>query len=131
MRAARKLTILFTGLLRGSGLRILGFRWLLGYSITPGSHFGWLNYIDATICHLGKAWIGSDVYFGSRCLVMPDVRAVDRVSIASGTTVSKSIMESSLYVSSQLIKKAEVPDLSTSDQIVEHRGARFVRRDSN
>lgn len=131
MRAARKLTILFIALLPWSGLRILAYRWLLGYSITPGSHIGWLNYIDATKCHLDKAWIGNDVYFGSRCLVMPGVTVVDRVSVASGTTVSKSILESGLYVSSQLIKKAEAPDFSTSDQIVEHRGARFVRRDSN
>ena len=242
---ARKLTILFISLLPWSRLRILAYRWLLGYSITLDSHIGWLNYINVIDCRLDKArignlneisavelrmesgasigrlnrlknlnrvslggessissrnrfmgtrkgispysdhenfllgdrsivvaghhfdlsdtvsigsnvtigglgtefWthgfdlhhvkiqapivIGSDVYFGSRCLVMPGVKVADQVSIAAGTTVSKSIRETGMYVSSQLVRKAEAPDFSTSKNVVVHRGARFVRRDSN
>jgi acetyltransferase-like isoleucine patch superfamily enzyme len=75
--------------------------------------------------------IGDDCYMGSRCLVMPGVVITGRVSIGAGTTVSRSITESGMYVSSQLIRKGDVPDFTGEVRIVEHRGARFWRRTSS
>jgi acetyltransferase-like isoleucine patch superfamily enzyme len=73
--------------------------------------------------------IGSRVYFGSGCRVMPGISVTDRVLVAAGTVISKSIADSGTYVSSQMQRKGDVPDFSTDERIVELGGAKFVRRD--
>lgn len=48
---------------------------------------------------------GNDITVGSRAIILPGVSVCDNVTIGSGTTISKDIMEPGVYVSSMLIKK--------------------------
>ena len=72
--------------------------------------------------------VGNHIYIGTRSLILPGVQIVDGVAIGAGTIVSKSIIESGFYVSSHLIRKSAVRDLTKDENIVEHRGGRFVRK---
>jgi acetyltransferase-like isoleucine patch superfamily enzyme len=73
--------------------------------------------------------IGSHVYLGSRCLCLPGVHIADHVLIGAGTVVAKSIGAPGAYVSSALIRVGEAPDYAADSRVVEHRGARFLRRE--
>jgi acetyltransferase-like isoleucine patch superfamily enzyme len=72
--------------------------------------------------------IGDKVYIGSRAIIVQGVTICPNVSVAAGTVVSKSITEPGFYVSSQLMRKGDVPDYSKNPEIVEFENARFVRK---
>jgi bifunctional N-acetylglucosamine-1-phosphate-uridyltransferase/glucosamine-1-phosphate-acetyltransferase GlmU-like protein len=48
--------------------------------------------------------LGNNIYIGSRALLVPGIEICDNVTIAAGTTVSKSVTESGCFVSSVLKK---------------------------
>lgn len=72
--------------------------------------------------------IGSQVYIGSRALILLGVRIVDEVSVGSGAVVSKSIDVPGFYVSGRLERKSDVSDYSESEGVREHAGGRFVKK---
>lgn len=72
--------------------------------------------------------IGNRVYLGSRCLVLGGVSICDNVSVGAGAVVSSPILESGFYVSSRLERKGDVPTFAADPRVIEHCGARFVRK---
>jgi len=70
----------------------------------------------------------ADIYVGSHCLFIQGLHIAGGVSIGAGTVVAKPITKPGFYVSSQLVKKAEVPDYSQTDKVIIHNHARFVRK---
>lgn len=104
----------------------------LGDDVTVGGRGieFWTHGFDLSHIKIqGPITVGDQVYFGSGSKVLPGVTVTDRVLIGAGTVVAKSITESGTYVSSQLIRKGETPDFSGDSGMVEHGGARFLRRD--
>jgi acetyltransferase-like isoleucine patch superfamily enzyme len=73
--------------------------------------------------------VGNHVYFGSGCMLVPGVNVAGRVLVGAGTVISRSITESGTYVSSQLLRKGDAPDFARDERVVEHGGAKFLRRD--
>jgi acetyltransferase-like isoleucine patch superfamily enzyme len=74
--------------------------------------------------------IGNNAYIGSRCLITQGVKICNDVSIGAGTVVPKSIEKPGFYISSQLLRKGDTGDYSQADNIIVHKEARFVRRES-
>jgi len=72
--------------------------------------------------------IENDVYVGSRSIILQGVHIGSLVSLGAGTVVSKSINDPGFYVSSQLIRKAEVRDYSQHGDIVVHKDEKFIRK---
>ncbi len=77
---------------------------------------------------LAPVVIGNSVYIGSRSLVLQGVSVASDVSVGAGTVVSKSIDEPGFYVSSHLVRKADVSDYREHQNVVECNGARYVRK---
>lgn len=109
----------------------------LSDSITVGSNvtFGgrgtevWTHGFDLNHTKIQAPVIfEDDIYIGSQCIFIQGIKVSRRVSIGAGTVVAKSITEPGFYVSSQLMKKADIPDYSQADDIVTHNNARFVRK---
>ncbi len=73
--------------------------------------------------------IADNVYIGSGCMIMAGVKIVEAVSIGSGSVVPKSILESGFYISSNLIRKGNVADWSDQENILTHKGAKFIRKE--
>ncbi len=89
----------------------------------------WTHGFDLTHVRIqAPVRIGNHVYLGSACLVLQGVDVCDHVSIGAGTVVSKSIMEPGFYVSAGLTRKSTTRDYSNDTGVVEHRGAKFIRR---
>lgn len=72
--------------------------------------------------------IGTNVYIGSRSIVLQGVTIADRVSVGAGTTISKSLVESGFYVSSEVIRKGDLASYGEHERTVEHKGFRFLRK---
>jgi len=72
--------------------------------------------------------LGSNIYVGTRSIIIGGVSIADYVSIGAGTTVSSSIKESGFYVSSVVVRKNKSLDYSNSKNIVEYNGYKFVRK---
>ena len=72
--------------------------------------------------------ISGDVYVGSGCIFIQGLEVCGKVSIGAGTVVAKSITEPGFYVSSHLQRKCDAADYSTSDKIITHKNARFMRK---
>ena len=72
--------------------------------------------------------IGNRVYLGSRCLILGGVSICDNVSVGAGAVVSSPIRESGFYVSSRLERKGDVPSFAADPRVIDHCGARFVRK---
>lgn len=53
--------------------------------------------------------IGNDVWIGSRVIILPGVNVADRVIIAAGSVVTKSIIESGVYGGNPARKIKEIP----------------------
>lgn len=53
----------------------------------------------------GDIELGDNIFVGSQCIFTPGVKIVDKVIIAPGSVVYKSINEAGLYSSHQLVKK--------------------------
>lgn len=72
--------------------------------------------------------IGSHVYIGSGAIILAGVEICDRVSVGAGAVVSSSIRETGFYVSSHLQRKSDLRGYGNLQQVVEFKGARFVRK---
>ena len=68
----------------------------------------------------GSIKIGNNIYIGSRCLFCLGIEICDEVSIASGTTVSKSIKESGFYISQSLVRKSDTQSFHTDNKLFNH-----------
>ncbi len=115
----------------------IGHSFDLSDSITIGENvtFGgnacevWTHGFD--INHIkvqAPVFVGNDVYIGSRSIIIQGVRICNRVSIGAGTVVSKSISESGFYISSGLIRKADLPDYSESAHLLKTGTGNYVRK---
>lgn len=69
-----------------------------------------------------------DIYVGSHCIFIQGIHIAGGVSIGAGTVVAKSIIEPGFYISSQLVRKADIPDYSRADAVIIHNQARFVKK---
>ena len=72
--------------------------------------------------------IGNKCYIGSRAMLMLGCNICDNVSVAGGTVVSKPITESGFYVSTQLIRKSDLPSYRNSPHIFEQNDFRIYRK---
>lgn len=56
--------------------------------------------------------LANDIYIGSRCILGLGISICNKVSIGSNTNVFKSIKEPGFYISSNLIRKGDIPDFN-------------------
>ena len=73
--------------------------------------------------------IGNNCYIGTRVLMMPGNSICDHVSVGAGTIIAKSIKESGFYVSSNLIKKSDIPSYKHNDGTIVVEGNNFYRKE--
>ncbi|MGF1730518.1 acyltransferase [Photobacterium kasasachensis] len=73
--------------------------------------------------------IENNVYFGSRCTILPGVTICSDVELGASTTVSKNINESGFYVSSQLLQKKRETQLDLSNAVI-HNNSTFLIKDN-
>jgi len=103
----------------------------IGDNVTFGGTMSevWTHGFDVNHVKIQQSvTVGSDVYIGSRCIILPGANIVERTSIGAGTVVSKAIDEPGFYVSSQLLRKADCQDYSSMEGIVSRNGANFFRK---
>jgi len=93
-----------------------------------GSQF-WTHGFDLNHVKIqAKIEIGSRINIGSRALVLGGIRIVDDVVIGAGTTVNRSIDQSGFYVSSDLVRKSDVPNYTNYCALTDYKGFKFARR---
>lgn len=103
----------------------------IGRNVTFGGNASevWTHGFDINHTKVQAAVsVGDNVYIGSRSIIVQGVRICDRVAIAAGTVVSKSITEPGFYVSSTLIRKADLPDYSDAANLVRTDYGAYVRK---
>lgn len=104
---------------------------IIGENVTFGGSASevWTHGFDVNHIKVqAQVVIGNDVYVGSRSIIIQGVRICNRVSIGAGTVVSKSITESGFYISSALIRKADLPDYSESSNLLKAGDGVYVRK---
>ena len=82
---------------------------IIGKNVVFGGcdHELWTHsFSKARVKKVAPITIGDNIYFGSRCILLPGVSVVSDTEIGAGTVVSKSIAEPGLYVSSSLVRKS-------------------------
>lgn len=103
----------------------------IGENVTFGGNASevWTHGFDVNHIKVqAPVLIGNDVYIGSRSIIIQGVRICNRVSIGAGTVVSKSISESGFYISSALMRKADLPDYSDSANLLKASDGVYVRK---
>ena len=58
----------------------------------------------------GTVILGDDIYIGSRSIILPNITISNKVTIAAGTVVHKSITKSGVYASNNLMLKKAYED---------------------
>lgn len=77
----------------------------------------------------GPIRIGNDIFIGSHVIITPSLRIADNCIITTGTTISKSINESGVYISNQLIKKSSIYKFRDSEGVVKVNNSQYIRKD--
>lgn len=72
--------------------------------------------------------LGDNCYVGSRSLIMPGVQVCDSASFGAGTIVSKSVIESGFYTSSNLVKRTDLKYYKENEEVAEKNGSFFYRK---
>jgi len=91
------------------------------------SQFWTHGFTNDRVTLQGPIVIEGNTYIGSRCLFMPSIRICTDNVIAAGTTVSKSISEPGVYVSSKLLRISDLKKLYDSPDLTVFNNRRYLR----
>jgi acetyltransferase-like isoleucine patch superfamily enzyme len=107
---------------------------LIGSKVIIGgkaSQFWTHGFTNDEVKVQGPIILEDDIYIGSRCLFMPGIKVCGDNYITSGTTVSKSILESGVYASSKLMKIGELKKLYNTEGVTVYNKRRYLRKEVN